>query len=132
MASFKKALMAGVAGTVVMTVFSFMSHYLNLPKSDLHEMIASHLPMGDLVSWVIYFGFGVGLAYVYGDHVRMRLPYHSYIRGMIYAAILWGVMGMILMPLMGMGFFSGSIATAVTALIGMGLYGATVGYLYEH
>ncbi len=130
--SIRRALIAGVAGTVVMTVFSYVSHYLQLPKTDFHGMIASHLKTGTFVTWGVYFGFGIVLAYLYGTFFRGRLPAHSWGRGMIYATVLWAFMGVVLMPVFGMGFFGGSMAAAAAAFVTMGLYGATVGYLYEH
>lgn len=128
----KKAFMAGVAGTVVMTVFSFVSNYLPIPKTDFHGMIASHIPMGAAFTWIVYFGLGVVLAYLYGTYLKAKLPAHSYGRGIIYALILWGFMEVVLMPLSGAGFFSGGVMSAMGAFLGIGLYGATVGYLYEH
>jgi len=130
-ASFKKALIAGIAGTVVMTVFSFVSHYLHLPKADFHGMIATYFKTGAAMTWVVYFGFGIVLAYLYGTFFKAKLPAHSWSRGIIYALILWGAMEIVLMPILGMGFFSGSIAAAFAAFVGMALYGGTVGYLYE-
>ena len=131
----KKAAMAGIAGTVIMTVFSAFSHYISLPKMDFPGMIASHLPMamamGTAVAWVVYFGFGIALAYVYGTFFQKKLPMHSYFRGMIYAFILWGAMEAVLMPVLGEGFFAGSMPAAAGAFISMALYGATVGFLYE-
>lgn len=132
MASFKKALLAGVAGTVVMTVFSFASHYLHLPKADFHGMIGSFFHFGAVFTWVIYFAMGIGLAYVYGAFFKKMLPAHSWAQGMIYALIVWGTIGMVFMPVFGMGFFYGSFATAAATFMGMALYGGTVGYLYEH
>ena len=123
--------MAGLAGTVVMTVFSYFSNYLHLPSTDYHGMIASHFSMGSAFAWVIYFGLGVMLAYFYGTFFRKRLPAHSWMRGIVYAVLIWGVTEIILMPILGMGFFSGSITAAFAAFIGMALYGGTVGYLYE-
>lgn len=131
-ASFKKAFMAGVAGTVVMTVFSFISHYLHLPQSDFHGMISDHFHMAGPFSWIVYFGVGVVLAYFYGTFFKAKLPAHSWSQGMIYALLLWGMMEIVLMPIFGMGFFSGSMTAAAAAFVGMALYGATVGYLYEH
>lgn len=131
-ASMQKAFMAGVAGTVVMTVFSFISHYLRIPPSDFHGMISSHFHLTGVVSWVVYFGFGVGLAYLYGTYFKARLPAHSWGQGVIYSLILWGVMEAVLMPVFGMGFFAGSIGAAAAAFVGMSLYGATVGFLYDH
>ena len=131
MASFKKALLAGVAGTVVMTVFSFASPYLHLPKADFHGMIGSFLHMGALFTWVIYFAVGIGLAYVYGAFAKSMLPAHSWAQGMLYSVILWGAMGVVFMPIFGMGFLYGSAAMAAATFMGMALYGGTVGYLYE-
>lgn len=131
MTSFKKALFAGLAGTVVMTGFTFISHYLSMPQMEWHGMLASFFHMSTAFGWVMYFAVGIGLAYLYGAFFRSVLPAHSWGRGMIYAVILWAIMGMVLMPVFGMGFFYGSMMMAVATFIGMGLYGATVGYLYE-
>lgn len=124
--------MAGFAGTAVMTVFSYLSKYLHLQQTDFHGMITNHFHVGGFMTWVVYFGFGAALAYIYGAYFRHRLPAHSWQRGMIYALVLWGFMHMVMMPVFGMGFFSGSIMGAVAAYFGMALYGGTVGYLYEH
>lgn len=126
----KKAVMAGVAGTVIMTVFAAFSHYVSLPKMDFPGMIASQTHMGMPMAWMVYFGFGIVLAYFYGSFFMKRLPMHSTMRGMIYALMLWGVAEAILMPALGMGFFP-SFTGAFAGLVGMGLYGATVGFLYE-
>jgi hypothetical protein len=129
--SFKKALSAGVAGTVIMTAFFYVSQYMHMPTMDFHGMIASHFGTGMAFTWLVYFGFGVVLAFAYGIFFR-KLPSHSWSRGLIYALMLWGFMEVVLMPIFGMGFFSGSMMVAVAAFIGMGLYGATVGYIYEN
>ncbi len=132
MASFKKAFFAGMAGTVIMTVFSYATQYLHLPKADFYGMVASFFHMGAAFTWVLYFAIGIGLAYLYGAFFKGMLPAHSWMRGMIYSLILWGVTGMVLMPVFGMGFFYGSATMAVATFLGMALYGGTVGYLYEH
>lgn len=127
----KKALMAGVAGTVVMTVFTFLTNTFHFPATDFHGMIATHAHSGALFTWLIYFGMGVAFAYLYGMFFMKKLPYHSYMKGMIYALILWGAMHFVVMPVFGMGFLGGSIVAAVMAYVSLALYGATVGYLYE-
>jgi hypothetical protein len=131
MTSFKKAFIAGMAGTVVMTAFSFIAHYVQLPKMEWYGMLASFFHMSTVFGWVMYFAIGIALAYLYGAFFRSVLPAHSWGRGTIYAVILWAVMGMVLMPVFGMGFFYGSMMMAVATFIGMALYGATVGFLYE-
>lgn len=129
--SLQRAVTAGVAGTVVMTVFSFISSYLNMPHFDLHMTIAGHLQAGTIIGWMAYFAIGIFFSYLYGAFFQARLPRHSWQRGFVYALILWGFTEMVLMPAFGMGFFAGGITAAVAAMVGMGLYGSTVGYLHE-
>ena len=126
----KKAVMFGAAGTVAMTVFTTISHYINLPKVDFHGLIAGYVHYGTVSVWVATFAVGAAFAYLYKAYFRDRLPTHSWMRGVVYAFVLWGAMGLA-MPLFGMGFFAGSITMAFSMLIGICFYGATVGYLYE-
>ena len=131
--SLKKALMAGAAGTVVMTVFTFVSHTMHLPSTDFQGMIADHLPMGGTpFAWVVYFGLGVALAFAYETFFMKKMPLHSWSRGALYGIALWIFTGVVLMPVFGMGFFSGSMTGAAAAMVSMALYGATMGYMYEH
>lgn len=128
----KKAVLTGIAGTVVMTVFSYVSHYLQFPSADFYGVISGMFHTTGTTAWVIYFGVGVVFAYLYGNFFQAKLPAHSWMRGVVYACFLWGAVEVVLMPLFGMGFFSGSMTTAFGMLLGMGFYGATVGYLYEN
>ena len=127
----RKALLSGVAGTVVMTVFSYVSQYLHFPQVDFHGMIADHFHTGSFFTWFVYFGFGVALAFIYGHFFMHKLPAHGFLRGMIYALMLWGFMEFIMMPVFGMGLLSGSVMAAAFAYVSMALYGGTVAYLYE-
>ncbi|MDO8519216.1 MAG: hypothetical protein Q7T11_03520 [Deltaproteobacteria bacterium] len=126
----KRAVMFGAAGTVAMTVYTYLSHYIHLPKVDFHGLIAGFLHYGTAVNWVAYFAVGAAFAYLYKAFFRDKLPAHSWMRGVVYAFVLWGAMGLA-MPLFGMAFFAGSMHAALSMLIGFGFYGATVGYLYE-
>lgn len=130
--SLKQAFLAGAAGTVVMTVFSFISKYISLPEFDLHGMLTGFFDRGAVFGWGVYFVLGVILAYLYGTFFRARLPLHSWQRGIVFALILWAGTEIVVMPVLGMGFFGGGFPAALAALIGIGLYGATVGYLTEH
>lgn len=128
----KKAMFVGVAGTIVMTTYSFVAHYARLPHGDFHSIIAGLLPQaGAVITWIIYFATGVFFAYIYKAFFLGKLPAHSWMRGVVYAFLIWFFMEVVLMPVMGMGFFPGSLTSAVGLLVGTGFYGATVGYLYD-
>lgn len=133
LATLKRAMLVGGIATVVMTAYSVIGQQLRLPHADFQGLIAAHLPAGAVGSWIIYFGIGVFFAYLYRNFFRDRLPAHGFMRGVIYAFFLWMVMGFMVMPMMGMGLFSGSLHAAAGALFAMCAYGATVGYFYrEH
>ena len=51
-------------------------------------------------------------------------------RGALYAIAPWLVAQLMVMPMMGMGVFSGSVSLAMGSLIGHLVYGALVGAIY--
>ncbi len=128
----KKAILVGFAGTVVMTVFSFVASAIHLPRVDYREMIAHLFPAGMLGSWMVYFVVGFALAFSYHTYFQEHLPSHSWMRGAFYGFFLWLIMGIVLMPLMGFGFFAGSMPNALGMFLCTMSYSATVGYLYEY
>lgn len=131
MAAFKKAVFIGVVGTVMMTVYSFVADYFHLPQGDYHGLIARLFHASVLGTWAVYFAAGVAFAYCYRAFFHDRLPAHSWMRGLFFGMGLWMFMGLVLMPYMGMGFFAGSMTTAVGLFMGMAFYGGTVGYMYD-
>ena len=131
-AALKKAMIFGIAGTAVLTAFTYLAGFMNLPHPDYHGMISGLFHTGTTGSWLLYFAAGVLLAYVYKAFLAAHLPAHSWKNGIVYGFLLWGITQFILMPVFGMGFFSGSMMTAVGMLVGNAFYGAIVGYLYSH
>ena len=127
----KKAFLFGVAGTVVMTAYSYLAGFVNLPHPDYHAMIHNLFATGTAGSWLVYFVMGVALAYVYKAFLAAHLPAHSWQKGLFFGAMIWAAAQFIVMPALGMGFFSGSIMAAFGMLVGNALYGAMVGYLYD-
>jgi len=128
----KKATLFGAAATAVLVAFTYLAGYMKLPHPDYHGMIGSLFNTGITGSWLVFFAAGILLAYLYKAFFQGHLPAHSWKKGALYGAIIWGVTQFILMPILGMGFFAGSIMTAFGMLIGDAFYGAIVGYLYSH
>ncbi len=131
-AAFKKAALYGIAGTAVLTAFTYLAGFLHLPHPDYHGMIGGLFSIGTIGAWVAYFAVGVVLAYVYKAFLSAHLPAHSWMNGAFYGLVLWGVVQFVLMPVFGMGFFAGGMLTAFGMLLGNAFYGAIVGYLYSH
>lgn len=128
----KKAITIGGAGTVAMTAFYYLADVAHLPRADFHGLVAQVLHLGTTGTWFAYFVIGIVLAHVYHAYLSDKLPATSAVRGLIFGAILWMAMGLLLMPMMGMGLFAGSFVSAVGMFLALAAYGATVGYLSDH
>lgn len=128
----KKATLFGLAGTVVLTVFTYLAGFMKLPHADYHGMISGFFQTGTTTTWILYLAAGILLALLYKAFFHDHLPAHSWKKGVLYGALIWGVTQFVLMPVFGMGLFSGSILGIFGMLIGDAFYGAIVGYLYSH
>lgn len=129
--NFKKAVLAGVTGTMAMTLAAtFAAPMMGLPKMDVPGMLASVmggiLPLG----WAAHFMIGIILAVGYAM-LQEKIPGPSVVRGAIYALAPWLMAQVVVMPMMGMGFFSGDFAPAFGSLIGHLIYGGTVAVVYS-
>ncbi|EKD41680.1 MAG: hypothetical protein ACD_73C00584G0002 [uncultured bacterium] len=127
----KRAIVVGVAGTLAMTFYTFVAGYTHLPHADMRGMLSGFFHLNDAGAWMAYMVFGVGMAYAYRSFFRDRMPARSWMRGVFYAFFAWLFVQVIAMPVMGHGFFSGSMMTAVGMFLSMMCYGAMVGFLYE-
>ena len=87
-AAFKKAFLFGIAGTVVLTAFTYLAGFMKLPHPDYHGMIAGWFSTGAALSWVVYFALGIVLAYVYKGFLAAHLPADSWKNGIVYGLLL--------------------------------------------
>lgn len=135
----KKALIAGIFGTIIMTLFMFMGSYMvinmNIPKM-LGPMMGNNI----LIGWIIHFMIGIILAVTYGLFFDDKIIIHkSWIRGALFGIIPWLMAQLIVMPMMsymnGMNFssgiFSGSLSLSLASLMAHLIFGATVGFIYK-
>lgn len=127
----KRAVFAGVLGTVAMTIVAtFGAPMMGLPKMDIPGMLASHMGGATLLGWIAHFMVGTLLALGYAL-VQWRLPGPAILRGALYGLAPWLMAQVVVMPMMGMGLFSGAAALAFGSLIGHLVYGAIVGAVYS-
>jgi uncharacterized membrane protein YagU involved in acid resistance len=57
------------------------------------------------------------------------LPGSPAVKGMIWGVVLWLLAQVVVMPVMGAGFFSGSLLAALGSLMGHLVYGALLGWI---
>lgn len=127
----KKAVFAGVLGTVAMTIVATSgAPMMGLPKMDIPGMLAGQMGGATLLGWMAHFMVGTILALGYAL-VQGRLPGPAILRGALYGLAPWLMAQVVVMPMMGMGLFSGAFAPAFGSLIGHLVYGAIVGAVYS-
>ena len=127
-----KIVIAGVAGSLAMTVFRMLGPKFGLPPMDMGKMLGTMNPMMTLpyaMGWVMHFVIGTVLTAIYALFLMDKLPSEGWAQGMIYSLIPWLVMSLMLAPMMGMGLFGGTMGAAIGGLLGHLAYGATIGYI---
>jgi len=125
-----KAIIAGVIGTVVMTAVGlWMAPLMGLPAMNPAVMLAGAMGGNLAMGWLGHFMIGITLAAGYALF-GTALPGPGWIRGALFGIAPFLMAQMIVMPMMGMPFFSGSAAMAMGSLVGHLVYGAFVGGIY--
>jgi uncharacterized membrane protein YagU involved in acid resistance len=125
-----KAILAGVIGTAVMTMVGlWVAPMMGIPPMNPAEMLATPMGGSIVLGWIGHLMIGSVLAIIYAV-VAPRLRGPSWARGALYGVAPWLLAQLVVIPMMGMPVFSGSIAMAIGSLIGHLIYGAVVGGVY--
>ena len=126
------AVVAGLAGTIVMTLFMQMSPSMGMPKMDIVAMLSTmfgkpnrplglmiHGMMGIIFS-LIYFFLGLGSG--------------TFVTALIYGAVHWLIVGviMVMIPMMHVGIRSGEVDPPGMWMTNNGGMMAFVGGLVGH
>jgi len=129
-----KAIVGGLVGTIMISIVMYFVAPMMLGKPmDIAAMLGSmmgnswtlgfiaHFMMGTLVFPIIYvfvlFGF---------------LPGAPWLKGVLWGLGLWMIAQVMVMPMMGAGFFSsnaGGIMAVMGSLMGHVIYGASLGLI---
>jgi mono/diheme cytochrome c family protein len=134
----KRAVVAGVTGTAVMTAFLLWAPAVGLPRLAIGALLSSFLAVsaavlyvGPAAGWVLHALIGIGLAFLYAGVFATRLPGRPITKGLLYGALVFVAAQIVFMPAVGGGFFSrGDVAMLVGSLLGHLAYGGLVGAIY--
>ena len=128
--NFGRAAVAGVVGAVVMTVVGlYVAPMMGIPPMNLADMLAGQMGGNGVIGWGGHFMIGVILAVIYAV-VAGSLPGPVIVRGALYGLAPWLLAQLVVMPMMGMGLFSGAMNLAMGSLLGHIIYGGVVGVVY--
>ena len=127
-----KIVIAGVAGTFAMTVVMLVGPMMGAPAMDMGIMLGTENPMVAMpywTGWMMHFVIGIVLTYIYAAFLMDKLPSDGWKQGAIYSIAPWLVMSAVLSPMMGLGFFGGTMMMAVGGLVSHLAYGSVMGYV---
>jgi uncharacterized membrane protein YagU involved in acid resistance len=127
---FGRAVVAGLTGTAVMTVIGvYLAPLMGMPPMNPADMLAGSMGGSALLGWAGHLMIGTVLAVGYGA-VSGVLSGPAPMRGAIYGLAPFFAAQIVVMPMMGMPLFSGSVSMALGSLVGHLAYGAVVGGIY--
>ena len=125
-----RAVLAGLAGTAVMTMLMLLAPRMGMPPMNVGAMLGSVMGGNTTFGWVAHFMIGTILALGYAALLASRLPGAPALRGVLFSLLPWLMAQLVVMPMMGAGIFSGSMLAAGGSLMGHLVYGAVTGQLY--
>lgn len=128
--NFGKAIAAGLVGTLIMTAVGlWLAPMMGIPRMNPADMLAEQMGGSTLLGWVGHLMIGTILAVVYAA-VSSRLPGPYALRGALYGIAPFLLAQIVVIPMMGMPLFSGSVPMAMGSLVGHLIYGAAIGAIY--
>ncbi len=128
--SLGRAVLAGIVGTIAMTAVMLMAPMMGMPRMNIGKMLGSQMGGNIALGWAAHFMIGVALALIYARLVVQRLGGPAPVRGALFSLFPWLAAQLVMMPMMGMGLFSGSMLMAGGSLLGHLIYGIVLGQLY--
>ena len=118
---------AGVAGTLAMTAVGlWVAPMMGMAPMNPADMLAGAMGGKIVLGWMGHLLIGIVLAVGYAL-VASRLPGPPPARGALFAVAPWLMAQLVMMPMMGMPLFSGSVMLAMGSLVGHLIYGAVIG-----
>lgn len=123
----KKIGLAGILGTSAMTMVGLWgAPMMGIAPMNPAAMLAGAMCGSSALGWAAHFMIGLILAIGYALVAR-HIPGPRVARGATYALAPWLMAQVVVMPMMGMPLFSGSVTMAMGSLIGHLVYGAVIG-----
>ncbi len=132
--NWRKIGLAGLAGTLAMTMLMLIGPLMGMPKMDMGSMLGPMNPIVALpywMGWVMHFIIGIVLTGIYAAFSIKILPSDGWKRGAIFSLAPFLMKEIIVSPMMGMGVFEGGdMLMIIGSLLGHLVYGGVMGFVY--
>lgn len=127
---FKKSILAGIIGTVLMTAVMMIAPMMGMPKMSPPEMLSGMLNMPIFVGWIMHFMTGIIFAFSYTYLFSCKLPGNLYIKGLLFGVIIFiiaQIMMAVMKSMMPMHSMKGPMMmTMIGSLMGHIIFGIAV------
>ena len=129
-----RAILGGFVGTVAITMMMYwIGPMMGMMKMDIAASLGSMLGGSWALGMMMHFINGtIIFPLIYAYLLFRILPGGATLKGVEWGLILWFLAQVIVMPMMGGGFFSanmGGMMAAVGSLVGHVIYGALLGWI---
>jgi uncharacterized membrane protein YagU involved in acid resistance len=123
-----RAIVGGFLGTVAFTLMmKFLAPEMIGHPMDIAAVLGTFTGLGTSAGMVMHFLLG-SLGFAFGFLIAgPYLPGPVWLRGVIFMAGVWFLVGLIAMPVLGVGFFFGGAKEAMASLLGHVVLGAILG-----
>lgn len=129
-----RAIAGGLVGTILLTLMMrFVAPMMTGQKMDVAGTLGDMTGMGPIAGMIMHFLVGsVIFGLIYAFVLFRFLPGAPWQKGLLSGVIFWLGLEILMMPMMGGGFFSsqmGGMKIVVAALIAHLVYGAALGLI---
>ena len=128
-----RAIVGGLAGTIVMTLMMYFVSPMMGVKMDIAASLGKMLGGSWALGMMMHFVNGtIIFPLIYAFLLYRILPGQTWAKGTYWGLILWFLAQVVVMPMMGAGFFSsrmGGMPAVVGSFLGHLIYGALLGWV---
>ncbi|MBI3244678.1 MAG: hypothetical protein HYZ49_20560 [Chloroflexi bacterium] len=130
------AIVAGVVGTIVMSMIMLMAPMMGMPKMAIWEMLGSMFSKdgNNALGWVMHFMMGVIFAVIYAALWAAGLGSATWAGGLVFGAAHWLIAGLMMggVPMMHAGIKAGTVKAPGVLMLNMGGMMGFMGGLIGH
>ena len=141
------AIVAGLVGTVAISMVMAMAPKMGMPKMDIVDMLSTMFGKPNrTLGWMMHFMMGIIFALIYTFIWSIGVGSSTLLNGLIFGAVHWLVVGVVMgmIPMMHAGIKSGTVQAPglwmtnnggvmafVGGLIGHMIFGLVVALIYN-
>jgi hypothetical protein len=129
------AIIAGLVGTVAISMVMGMAPRMGMPKMDIVDMLSTMFGKPNrTLGWMMHFMMGIIFALIYTFLWSLGIGSATWLNGLVFGAVHWLVAGMVMgmIPMLHAGIKSGAVKAPGLWMTNNGGMMAFVGGLIGH